>query len=34
MAASADEETVGMATLVEEATLLFGVNKEGTTALW
>jgi hypothetical protein len=33
MAVSVDEETISMAT-VEEATLLLGVNKEGTNALW
>jgi len=33
-AASAEEETSGTAKLAEEATLLLGVNKEETTALW
>jgi hypothetical protein len=34
MAASAAEETSSIVKLVEEATLLLGVNKEETTALW
>jgi hypothetical protein len=33
-AATVEEETFSMAKLTEEATLLPGVNKEETTALW